>query len=155
MPDARRHRRIFISLPVRFMLAEGSEHRGLLYDMSPGGVSVTSEMIPPMESRIVLYIDDLDRCRPETVLAVINAVRLLADRDSGGLRFVLAFDPDWLAAHLDQAPATTGDLAGAPRTAVWRCCLLSMPDCARLRPDLRRGKTRRCPISLPSGGRLP
>lgn len=61
MPDARRHRRIFISLPVRFMLAEGSEHRGLLFDMSPGGLSVTSELIPPIDMRIVLYIDDIGR----------------------------------------------------------------------------------------------
>ena len=61
IPDARRHRRIFLSLPVRFMLAEGTEHRGLLYDMSPGGVSITSDVIPPMDSRTVLYIDDIGR----------------------------------------------------------------------------------------------
>lgn len=61
MPDARRHRRIVVSLPVRFMLAEGSEHRGLLYDMSPGGLSITSELVPALDTRIVLYIDDIGR----------------------------------------------------------------------------------------------
>ena len=59
--DERRHRRIVVSLPVRFMTEAGSEHRGLLFDMSPGGVSVTAEQIPAIGSRVILYIDDIGR----------------------------------------------------------------------------------------------
>ena len=59
--NERRHRRIVISLPVRFLAVGGGEHRGLLFDMSPGGVSVTSEIKPAIGSRTVLYIDDIGR----------------------------------------------------------------------------------------------
>lgn len=60
--DERRHRRIVISLPVRFMAEDGDEHRTLLFDMSPGGLSLTSEIKPTLGSRIVLYIEDIGRC---------------------------------------------------------------------------------------------
>lgn len=59
--DERRHRRVAISLPVRFMADDSSEHRGLLFDMSVGGISVTAETRPPVGSRIVLYIDEIGR----------------------------------------------------------------------------------------------
>ena len=39
LTDERRHRRIFISLPVRFLVADQGEYRGVLFDMSPGGIS--------------------------------------------------------------------------------------------------------------------
>lgn len=60
--DDRRHRRIVITLPVRFMAEGGDEHRALLFDMSPGGVSVTSDVKPEIGVRVVLYIDDIGRC---------------------------------------------------------------------------------------------
>ncbi len=60
--DERRHRRIVITLPVRFMAEGGDEHRALLFDMSPGGISVTSEVKPELGARVVLYIDDIGRC---------------------------------------------------------------------------------------------
>jgi hypothetical protein len=43
------------------ILDEGTEHRGLLYDMSPGGLSLTSEIGPPRDSRVVIYIEDIGR----------------------------------------------------------------------------------------------
>lgn len=64
--DERRHRRIFISLPVRFMLADQGEHRGVLFDMSPGGLSVTSDLRPAIGTRVVLYIDDIGRVEGTT-----------------------------------------------------------------------------------------
>lgn len=60
--DERRHRRVVISLPVRFMVDSGDEHRGLLFDMSPGGMSLTCEIQPELGARIVVYIEDLGRC---------------------------------------------------------------------------------------------
>lgn len=59
--DERRHRRIFVSLPVRFMIADQGEHRGVLFDMSPGGLSITSDLRPAVGTRAVLYIDDIGR----------------------------------------------------------------------------------------------
>lgn len=60
--DERRHRRVVITLPVRFMIEGGEEHRALLFDMSPGGVSLTSDLRPDIGTRLVLYIDDIGRC---------------------------------------------------------------------------------------------
>jgi hypothetical protein len=56
----------------------------------------------PLVSRIVLYIDDLDRCPPELVMEVLRVVHLL-------LAFrlfvcVVAVDPRWLQKSLNQAP---------------------------------------------------
>ena len=55
---------------------------------------------PPLLNRIVLYIDDLDRCKVETVLNVLEAVHLL-------LAFplfvsVVAVDPRWIEECLRQ-----------------------------------------------------
>ncbi len=81
--DERRHRRIFISLPVRFMIADQGEHRGVLFDMSPGGLSVTADVRPPVGARAVLYIDDIGRV--EGTIARIHehgfAVRLNATQN--------------------------------------------------------------------------
>jgi hypothetical protein len=57
---------------------------------------------PPAVSRIVLYIDDLDRCPPERVIEVLKVVHLL-------LAFplfvcVTAVDPRWITRCLRQAP---------------------------------------------------
>lgn len=65
--DERRHRRVVITLPVRFMTEGGAEHRALLFDMSPGGVSLTSELRPEIGAKMVLYIDDIGRCEGSVV----------------------------------------------------------------------------------------
>jgi hypothetical protein len=93
--------------------------------MSPGGRDEQ-----PVLNRIVLYIDDLDRCKESTVLAVLEAVHLL-------LAFplfvcVVAVDPRWVEKCLRQArphffanpddepamhpPAHDRNLPGAPTT---------------------------------------
>jgi KAP family P-loop domain len=63
--------------------------------MEPG-----NQDVPPLLNRIVLYIDDLDRCKETTVLAVLEAVHLL-------LAFPLfvcavAVDPRWVEKCLRQ-----------------------------------------------------
>jgi hypothetical protein len=72
-----------------------------------------SEEDPPIQ-RIILYIDDLDRCRPERVVEVLEAVHLL-------LAFplfivVVGVDPRWLrhalAHHYAQTLSENGPVAG-------------------------------------------
>ncbi|AII10361.1 hypothetical protein EP51_39270 (plasmid) [Rhodococcus opacus] len=58
--------------------------------------------------RIVLYIDDLDRCAPETVVNVLDAVHLLLALPLFAV--VVGVDPRWLAASLHSRHA---DLLGA------------------------------------------
>jgi KAP-like P-loop domain-containing protein len=67
--------------------------------------------------RIVLYIDDLDRCGPAQVVEVLQAVHLLLALDL--FVVVIGVDPRWLlrslASHydeiLDTGPSTVGDAA--------------------------------------------
>jgi hypothetical protein len=81
------------------------------YDGKPGAEA-------PAVSRIVLYIDDLDRCPAARVIDVLRVVHLL-------LAFplfvcVVAVDPRWLTECLQQAPGVkdaTGDLLGQMRAS--------------------------------------
>jgi hypothetical protein len=68
-----------------------AEHRSGGDDEAPGG--------RPMTDRIVLYIDDLDRCPPRRVVEVLEAVHLLL-----ALKLfvvVIGVDPRWLLQSLD------------------------------------------------------
>jgi hypothetical protein len=75
----------------------------LLVEMSEEKRDLTKEL-PPIQ-RIILYIDDLDRCRPNRVVEVLEAVHLL-------LAFplfvvVVGVDPRWLRHSLtEHYPAT-------------------------------------------------
>lgn len=48
---------------------------------------------------LVVFVDDLDRCTPETVGRVFEAIKLYLDAE--GLVFVIGFDPDVVTASLD------------------------------------------------------
>jgi hypothetical protein len=61
---------------------------------------------PPLQ-RIVLYVDDLDRCTPTRVVDVLQAVNLLLTMDL--FMVVVAVDPRWL---LRSVGAHHGDLFG-------------------------------------------
>jgi hypothetical protein len=68
---------------------------GLLRDW-PAGRS--EESLPCPFDRIVLYIDDLDRCRPQQVVDVLQAVHLLLALDL--FVVVVGVDPRWLRRSL-------------------------------------------------------
>jgi hypothetical protein len=61
IPDSRRHKRVFLSLDLRFLVEGFPESRGSLFDMSAGGLSITSDLQPPAGAPVVLYIDDIGR----------------------------------------------------------------------------------------------
>lgn len=61
---------------------------------------------PPTLSRIVLYIDDLDRCPVEKVVEVLRAVHLLLAFEL--FVCVVAVDPRWLTTCLLSAPGVAG-----------------------------------------------
>ncbi len=81
---------------------------------SPGGrtADAAGDELPRID-RIVIYIDDLDRCPPHRVVEVLEAIHLLL-----AVRLfvvVVAVDPRWLlrslASHYHQLFATTSDPA--------------------------------------------
>ena len=60
---------------------------------------------PPVLERVVLYIDDLDRCPKEKVRAVLQAVHLLLAFDL--FACVVAVDPRWILECLEDSPGVT------------------------------------------------
>lgn len=70
---------------------------------------------PPIE-RIILYIDDLDRCHPDQVVKVLQAVHLLLAFDLFAV--VVAVDPRWLERSLYRAYLSDADAAKAAEDAV-------------------------------------
>lgn len=71
--DRRRHQRLKVRLPGRFMLPDRSEHRCVTVDMSPGGVMLQSLVVPYLRERIVVYLDELGRLEG-------HVTRVLKDR---------------------------------------------------------------------------
>lgn len=74
------------------------ERLSQLADRSPAGQG-GNETLMPVE-RIVLYIDDLDRCKPERVIDVLEAVHLLLAFPL--FMVVVAVDPRWLRRCLEK-----------------------------------------------------
>jgi WD40 repeat protein len=73
---------------------------------------------PPVPQRIVVYIDDLDRCRPDTVVKVLEAVHILLGMDV--FTAVAAVDPRWLLAAVDKHLGDALSGQDAPGAAMGR-----------------------------------
>ena len=50
---------------------------------------------------LVIFIDDLDRCQPGTVLQVLEAINLFLANQIDHAIFVIAIEPDMVAAHIE------------------------------------------------------
>lgn len=60
--ERRRFRRVQVDLPGRlFIPADSRESQCKIVDLSPGGASVESELLPELNTHIVLYIDGFGR----------------------------------------------------------------------------------------------
>ncbi len=59
--ERRRQKRSALHLQVRFLLQDGSEHTGVVTDVSIGGMNIASEVRPDEGSIIIAYVDDLGR----------------------------------------------------------------------------------------------
>jgi hypothetical protein len=59
--DRRRHRRSQMKLSVRFLLPDGSEHNGIVTNISVGGMHVKTDARPPQDSIVIAYVQDLGR----------------------------------------------------------------------------------------------
>lgn len=67
LADQRRHKRVQISLGVRFMLPSGEELRGSVLDISAGGISVATETKVEMGAPIIIYVDEIGRVEGQVV----------------------------------------------------------------------------------------
>lgn len=59
--ERRRHRRVPMKLNVRFLLDDGSEHNGIVVNISVGGMAIMCEARPAEGSNIIAYVQDLGR----------------------------------------------------------------------------------------------
>jgi len=60
--ERRRFRRVKMDLPGRlFLPSDNRETQCTILDMSPGGVAVTSEVVPELNAPVVLYVDNFGR----------------------------------------------------------------------------------------------
>ncbi|GII83688.1 hypothetical protein Ssi03_16780 [Sphaerisporangium siamense] len=66
-------------------------------------------MVATEERPLVVFVDDLDRCSPGTVAQVIEAINLFLAGEFPNCVFVLAMEPEVVAAHVE---AAYRDLAG-------------------------------------------
>jgi hypothetical protein len=59
--ERRRQRRAQTKLNVRFLLEDGSEHSGVVSNVSVSGMAITCDMRPPAASRIIAYVQEIGR----------------------------------------------------------------------------------------------
>ena len=61
VPERRRQARANLNLHVRFLLQDGSEHGGVVSDVSVGGMNIVSEAKPTEGTIVIAYVEDLGR----------------------------------------------------------------------------------------------
>ncbi len=91
-------------------LVESPDYRGqsgVLYLVQTDLGRVLDLLATP-ERPIVIFVDDLDRCTPGTVVQVIEAINLFVAGQFSNVIFVIAMEPEMVAAHIE---AAYGDLA--------------------------------------------
>ncbi|MFF5107851.1 P-loop NTPase fold protein [Streptosporangium sp. NPDC000509] len=80
------------------------------------------DLVATGERPLVVFVDDLDRCSSATVAQVIEAINLFLAGEFPNCVFVLAMEPEVVAAHVEAAyPELAGTLPGAGRSGLgWR-----------------------------------
>lgn len=61
VPERRRQTRANLNLHVRFLLQDGSEHGGVVSDVSVGGMNIVAEARPTEGTIVIAYVEDLGR----------------------------------------------------------------------------------------------
>gem|GEM_PF-5417636 len=80
------------------------------------------DLVATAERPLVVFVDDLDRCSSATVAQVIEAINLFLAGEFPNCVFVLAMEPEVVAAHVEAAyPELAGTLPGGGRSGLgWR-----------------------------------
>ncbi len=61
------------------------------------------DLVATPERPLVIFVDDLDRCSPGTVVQVIEAINVFVAGDYRNSIFVIAMEPEMVAAHVEAA----------------------------------------------------
>jgi hypothetical protein len=61
------------------------------------------DLVATDKQPLVIFVDDLDRCSPSTVVQVIEAINIFVAGDYANCMFVIAMEPEMVAAHIEAA----------------------------------------------------
>jgi len=92
-----------------------ASERGYLYMLQHDVGEVVN--LATKHSTLYVFIDDLDRCRPEIVSDTIEAINLFLNKAFGRSIFVVALDPATVAAHLETSFKSIHDRAAEDETS--------------------------------------
>jgi KAP family P-loop domain len=67
------------------------------------------DLVATEQRPVVVFVDDLDRCSPSTVAQVIEAINLFLAGQFPNCIFVLAMEPEMVAAHIEVAYQALGE----------------------------------------------
>lgn len=106
--EQRRHRRVPLRVPGRFLDPVRGEFTCMLIDISPGGAKVSADIPPALGERIVMLFDGLGRIEGDVVRAGARgfAVRFVASqrkRDKLGDAITWRFNMERLGLEEDRA----------------------------------------------------
>ena len=79
-----------------------SKNLGFIHD-AVEDLNMVFQTIPEKLKKLVIFIDDLDRCSPDKVAHVIEAVNLFLAGEFQNCMFVMGVDPEIVAASLEEA----------------------------------------------------
>jgi hypothetical protein len=61
LSEKRRHKRVELVLPARFMLPDRSEHQATVLNMSVSGIALASDQRPPKGTSVIVYVKEIGR----------------------------------------------------------------------------------------------
>jgi hypothetical protein len=85
---------------------------GLLY-LVHADIRRVLDLVATPERPLVIFVDDLDRCSPSTVTQVIEAINLFLAGEFPNCVFVIAMEPEVVAAHIEVAHQPLVDMLAA------------------------------------------
>jgi hypothetical protein len=94
--ERRRHDRVVLTLPGRYMLAEGKEFDCQIVDVSPVGVAVRGPLAGDLGERVVAYVEELGRIEGVIVRRSSDGFAMEL-RVSSNKQRKLATKIDWLS----------------------------------------------------------
>ncbi|HUO71300.1 MAG TPA: P-loop NTPase fold protein [Solirubrobacteraceae bacterium] len=83
----------------------GYKNRAGFFHLVQADVQAIFTLVATRERPLVVFVDDLDRCAPGTVVQVIEAINLFLAGEFEDAIFVVALEPEMVAAHIETAYA--------------------------------------------------
>jgi hypothetical protein len=126
-PDyAKRWQRLAEEQSKDLLRDPGYENRLGLLHLVHTDMRQVLNLVATSKRPVVVFVDDLDRCTPGAVAQVIEAINLFLAGEFPNCVFVLAMEPDMVAAHIEAAykplvdTLAGDDYWGAARSLGWR-----------------------------------